>query len=74
MLEFMDNAIIGFKCHMVKAAEKFHDESGVSNFVATILLIVVVVAITAIFWDNLKDWFNGIWQNITGDAAKIGEH
>lgn len=72
MLEFMDNAIIGFKCRMVKAAEKFHDESGVSNFVATILLIVIVVALTAIFWTNIKDWFNTTWTKITGQADTIG--
>lgn len=73
MLEFMDNAIIGFKCRMVKAAEKFHDESGVSNFVATILLIVIVVALTAVFWTKINTWFTDTWTKITTSTDKIGD-
>lgn len=74
MMQFFDNLLIGFKCRAVKAAERFEEESGVSSFVATILLIVIVVAITAIFWDKIKDWFETTWTKITGEADTIGEH
>lgn len=73
MMQFLDNLMIGFKCRAVKAAERFEEESGVSSFVATILLIVIVVALTAIFWENIKGWFETTWSSITGDAEKIGK-
>ncbi len=73
MMQFFDNVIIGLKCRTAKAVERFEDESGVSSFVATILLIVIVVAITAIFWDKIQVWFDETWKKITGDADKIGK-
>lgn len=73
MMQFLDNLIIGFKCRAVKAEERFEEESGVSSFMATILLIVIVVALTAIFWENIKGWFETTWSSITGDAEKIGK-
>jgi len=73
MMQFLDNLMIGFKCRAVKTVEWFEEESGVSSFVATILLIVIVVALTAIFWENIKGWFETTWSSITGDAEKIGK-
>ena len=73
MMQFLDDLMIGFKCRAVKAAERFEEESGVSSFVATILLIVIVVALTAIFWKYIKEWFEGVWENITGEAETIGK-
>lgn len=73
MMQFFDNLMIGFKCRAVKAAERFEEESGVSSFVATILLIVIVVAFAALFWDKLKEWFEAIWITITNDASKVTE-
>ena len=73
MMQFLDNLMIGFKCRAVKAAERFEEESGVSSFVATILLIVIVVALTAIFWQYISDWFDDIWVKITGKAGEVGD-
>ncbi len=73
MMQFLDNLMIGFKCRAVKAAERFEEESGVSSFVATILLIVIVVALTALFWTNIKEWFTTTWENITKSADPIGK-
>ena len=72
MMQFLDDLLIGFKCRVVKAAERFEEESGVSSFVATILLIVIVVALTAIFWKYISQWFEDTWQKITGQADTIG--
>ena len=72
MIQFLDDMIIGFKCRAVKAAERFEEESGVSSFVATILLIVIVVALTAIFWKYISQWFEDTWQSITGKASEVG--
>lgn len=47
------------------------DESGVSAFVATILLILIVVLLCALFWDRIQEWFNQTWSSITDGAGKI---
>lgn len=47
------------------------DESGVSAFVATILLILIVVLLCALFWDKISTWFNETWDKITGKAGGI---
>ncbi|RHA84619.1 hypothetical protein DW914_15105 [Roseburia inulinivorans] len=36
--------------------------------VATVLLILIVVLLTAIFWDNLQKWFEDIWKRILGES------
>lgn len=74
MMQFLDNLMIGFKCRAIKAAERFEEESGVSSFVATILLIVIVVALTAIFWKYIKQWFEDTWTKITQEANTVGDH
>jgi len=73
MMQFLDDLIIGFKCRAVKAAERFEEESGVSSFVATILLIVIVVALTAIFWTKINSWFTETWDKITDKAGTVGD-
>ena len=72
MLEFLDSLYFNMKFR----AESFlnslkEDESGVSAFVATILLILVVVILCAMFWKNISEWFNDTWASITGEAEKI---
>ena len=49
------------------------DETGVSSFVATILLIVIVVALCAVFWTQISGWFTNMWASITGQADGIGK-
>lgn len=73
MLGVIDNFMIGLRTKAVKAVEKFNDESGVSTFVATILLIVIVVALCALFWTNIKSWFTDMWTNITNSAEPVGK-
>lgn len=72
MLEFLDSLYFNMKFR----AESFlnslkEDESGVSAFVATILLILVVVILCAMFWKNISGWFENTWTSITGEADKI---
>jgi FlaG/FlaF family flagellin (archaellin) len=64
MVQAFDNLIIGMKIRALKARERFEDESGVSAFVATILLIVIVVALCALFWDKISAWFTKMWTKI----------
>lgn len=72
MLEFLDSLYFNMKFR----AESFlnglkEDESGVSAFVATILLILVVVLLCALFWEYISEWFENTWKSITGEAEKI---
>lgn len=73
MMQFLDDMLIGLEVRAIKAKERFEDESGVSAFVATILLIVIVVALTALFWGKIKEWFDTTWTKIAGDAEQIGK-
>ena len=73
MVSFFDNMYIGIKNRMVKGMERFmKEEKGVSSFVATILLILIVVLLVALFWGYIKDWFETTWQKIMGKANEIG--
>jgi flagellin-like protein len=47
------------------------DETGVSSIVATVLLILIVVLLAAVFWDNISQWFTDTWDKITGQADTI---
>lgn len=79
-MEFVDNLFIALQCRALRlkwraqeAFKRFEDESGVSSFVATILLIVIVVALTAIFWEKISAWFTEMWIKITGQSSTIGQ-
>ena len=72
MVQLLDYFMICTKNRMRKAAETLREESGVSSFVATILLIVIVVALCAAFWTNINKWFDDTWDIITGKAGGVG--
>ena len=40
------------------------EEQGVSNVVATIILLLIVVLIIGIFWDKLSTWLSGMMDTI----------
>ncbi|MCR5676206.1 MAG: hypothetical protein K6G16_10910 [Lachnospiraceae bacterium] len=66
MLQAMDNLMIGLKVRWNSFKEEMKsDERGVSNIVATVILILIVVLLAGIFWDGLKEWFTTVWGNIT---------
>ena len=65
----LDRLYISGKVRMAQFIDGFKkDESGVSSIVATVLLILIVVLLTAIFWDNLQKWFEDIWKRILGES------
>lgn len=70
MLKTMDNLYIGARIRMTKFVEQFKkDEAGVSSIVATVLLILIVVLLAAVFWKNISKWFNGTWETIFGESG-----
>lgn len=66
MFKLIDYAFIGMQNRMKKAIVEFKEnQSGVSNFVATIILILIVVLLCVIFWEKIQEWFNNMWDRIT---------
>ena len=64
----LDNMIIAGRCRMAKAKENFKEfwssEKGVSNVVATIIILLIVVLIIGVFWDRLKVFLEGLMNDI----------
>lgn len=49
-----------------KLKEKFlYDEQGDSNMVAVIVLIVIILAVAAIFRESLTDAVNSVFEQLT---------
>ncbi len=72
MGSWIDNKYIGLKIRIQKFAEEFvKEEQGVSAFIATVLLILIVVLLCALFWKNISEWFTGMWSNIVDTGNEI---
>lgn len=71
MLYFLDSLLIGAKYRIRRFAEGLREEAGVSSFVATILLILIVVLLCAVFWTNISGWFTDMWTKITDKTETI---
>lgn len=72
MLNTLDRFYIGAKIRMAEFADQFKkDETGVSSIVATVLLILIVVLLAALFWDKISQWFNDTWDKIMEQNDKI---
>ncbi|MCI8516205.1 MAG: hypothetical protein HFG75_04955 [Hungatella sp.] len=67
-MDAIDNLCIYVMVWGVKAREKVKDfldsQSGVSNVVATIIILLMVVLIISFFWDKLKTWLNDMMDTI----------
>lgn len=73
MLKTLDRFYIGAKIRMANFADQFKkDETGVSSIVATVLLILIVVLLAALFRDKISQWFNDTWEKILGQSDTIG--
>ena len=73
MIKTLDRFYIGAKIRMANFADQFKkDETGVSSIVATVLLILIVVLLAALFWDKISQWFNDTWEKILGQSDTIG--
>lgn len=72
MGSWIDNKYIGLKIRIQNFAEEFvKEEQGVSAFIATVLLILIVVLLCAVFWKNISEWFTGMWSNIVDTGNEI---
>lgn len=50
--------------------EFFTSEKGISNVVATIILLLIVVILIGIFWDRLQTWLSGLMGQIFDTEIK----
>ncbi len=74
----LDQMIISAKTKTTLAIEKakqsvkdfYTGEQGVSNVVATIIILLIVVLIIGVFWNRLSEWLNGIMDTIFGTEVK----
>lgn len=72
-MNWIDTKYLNMKIRMQKFVDEFlNGEQGVSAFVATILLIVIVVALCAVFWTKISEWFSDTWDKIIGKSNGIG--
>ncbi|MBQ8231849.1 MAG: hypothetical protein IJZ34_07995 [Lachnospiraceae bacterium] len=64
----IDYLVIGAQNKMAKVKESFRNfmssERGVSNVVATIIILLIVVLLIGVFWDRLQAFLKGIMDTI----------
>ncbi len=69
----LDRLYIGAQIHKRNFVESFkQDESGVSNFVATVLLILMVVLIGGAVWGFLSGYFTELFEKIKSGSTSMG--
>ena len=63
-----DYLVISAQNRMAKAKENFRNfmssERGVSNVVATIIILLIVVLLIGVFWERLQKFLKGIMDTI----------
>ena len=80
-MKMLDKICIGtmIRANMAKdkVKEFLQEQDGVSNVVATIIILLIVVLLIGAFWDRLKEWINAIMDQIFGtsyNASGLGGH
>ncbi len=71
-MQALDNACIYLSIRAMKAKERFVDfwrsQDGVSNVVATIIILLIVVLIIGVFWNRLSGWLNDLMDKVFNSA------
>lgn len=69
-MNVLDTMVINAQLKMEKSKESFKEfwnsEKGVSNVVATIIILLIVVLIIGVFWDRLQTWLKDLMDTIFG--------
>ena len=72
MLNLLDRMYVGARVRFARFLEEFKkDETGVSAIVATVLLILIVVLLVAVFWETISGWFTETMDKIMGESDKV---
>ncbi len=73
MFEYLDAMYLRFVAGLMGLTQELkEEEKGVATFVATVLLILMVVMLAALFWDQISDWFTNMLDKIFGISDGIG--
>ena len=71
-MRMLDKICIGamIRANMAKdkVKEFLEEQDGVSNVVATIIILLIVVLLIGAFWDRLKEWIGAIMDQIFGTS------
>lgn len=71
----LDMWFINARTRMIKTQERvkefFESEKGVSNVVATIIILLIVVLVIGVFWDRLQVWLDGMMNTIFGTTPSV---
>ena len=71
-MKMLDKICIGamIRANMAKdkVKEILQEQDGVSNVVATIIILLIVVLLIGAFWDRLKEWIGAIMDQIFGTS------
>lgn len=67
-MEILDSLYIRTMIWTTKTKDRvkdfFESQDGVSNVVATIIILLIVVLLIGAFWGQLKPWMDGMMQKI----------
>lgn len=67
-MNFINSMVLGAKARMLKAKEEMKnvmaEEKGVSNIVATVLIIIVSIALVALIWSFLDEWIIEVFEEL----------
>lgn len=68
----LDTLFIQAQTKMMNAKENVKEflksEKGVGPLVATIIILLLVVLIAGVFWEQLKAWLDGMMEKIFGSS------
>lgn len=64
----IDRLCIGAQLRVRRFIQEMKEESGVSGIVAAVILVLLAVLLASIFWENLKQLFQNLWDNVTKNA------
>ena len=71
-MKMLDKICIGAMIRAIMAKDKvkvfLQEQDGVSNVVATIIILLIVVLLIGAFWDRLKEWIGAIMDQIFGTS------
>ena len=71
-MNLLDSLYIRMQLCMLRAKASvknfFTSEDGVSNVVATIIILLIVVLLIGVFWNRLKEWVSALMDQIFGSS------
>ena len=72
MIDALDYGILRTKIWFSNLKDEFRsDERGVSGIVATVVLVLLAVALAVIFWDKIQTVVDNLFTSVTTEQQKL---